>query len=90
MRSGFAHNYAERYVERFTLTPCSDKLVTTQNVSLRIREDLGPSLLLHASPAELTTHNNREMGDYSCANLEMGTVYNQSKATEVQLYLCCQ
>ena len=42
MRSGFTHNYAERYVERFTVTPCSQKLVTTHNVSLRIGEDLPP------------------------------------------------
>ena len=42
MRRGFTHFfYAERYVERFTLTPCSEKLVTTHNVSLRTREDLG-------------------------------------------------
>ena len=74
MRSGFTH-YAERYVERFTVTPCSGKLVTTHNVSLRIREDLGPCSLLRASPAELPTHNNREKGDYSCKTLEMGTVY---------------
>ena len=38
MRSGFTH-YAEHYVERFTVTPFSEKLVTTHNVSLRIRED---------------------------------------------------
>ena len=68
--------YAERYVERFTVTPFSETLVTTHNVSLRIREDLGPSLL-HASPAELPTHNNREKRDYSCKNLEMGTVYTK-------------
>ena len=74
MRGGFTHNYTESYVERFTVTPCSEKLVTTHNVSLRIREDLGPSLL-HASPAELPTHNNREKGDHSCKNIEMGTVY---------------
>ena len=43
MRSGLnTHHYAERYVKRFTATPCSDTLVTTHNVSLRIREDLGP------------------------------------------------
>ena len=29
MRSGFTHNYAERYVERFTVAPCSEKLATT-------------------------------------------------------------
>ena len=41
MRSGFTHNYAERYVERFTVTTCSEELVTyTHNVSLLIREDL--------------------------------------------------
>ena len=78
MRSGFTH-YAERYVERFTVTPCSEKLVTnTHNVSLRIREDLGPCSLLHASPAELPTRNNREKGDYSRKNLEMETVYKHS------------
>ena len=39
----WATHYAERgYVERFTVTPCSEKLVTTHNVSLCIREDLGP------------------------------------------------
>ena len=69
MRSAWLYTYAERYVERFTGTPCSEKLVTTHNVSLRIREDLGPGLL-HASPAELPTHNNRDEGDYSCKNLE--------------------
>ena len=53
------YTYVERYVERFTVTPCTEKLVNTHNVSLRIREDLGPSLLL-ASPAELPKHNNRE------------------------------
>ena len=73
MRSGFIH-YAERYVERFTVTPCNEKLVTTHDVSLRIQEDLGPSLL-HTSPAEHPTHNNREKGDYSCTHFEMGTVY---------------
>ena len=73
MRSGFTHNYAERYVERFTVTPRSEKLVTTHNVSLRIQKALGPSLL-HASPAEVPTHNNREKGDYWCKNLDMGTV----------------
>ena len=41
--SGFTHNYAERYLERFTVTQCSENLVTTHNVPLRIREDLGPS-----------------------------------------------
>ena len=42
MLGGFTH-YAERYVERFTVTPyCSEKLVTTRNVSLSIRKDLGP------------------------------------------------
>ena len=51
---------------------CSEKLVTTHNVSLRILEDFGPSLL-HTSPAELPTHNSRAKGDYSCKNLEMGT-----------------
>ena len=40
------------------------------NVSLRIPEDLGPSLL-HALPAGLPTHNNREKEDYSCKNIEM-------------------
>ena len=74
MRSGgFIHNYAERYVERFTATSCSEKLVTTHNVSLRIREDLGPSLL-HASQAQVPTHNDIVKGDYSCKNLEMRTV----------------
>ena len=68
------YTYAERYVERFTVTLCSKKLVITHNVSLRIQEDLGPSLL-HASPDELPTHNNREKGDYLCKNPEMGTVY---------------
>ena len=63
MRSGFTHN-AERCVERFTVTACSKKLVITHNVSLRIRKDLGPSLL-HALPAELPMHN-RERGDYFC------------------------
>ena len=43
---------------------CSEMLVTTHNVSLRIREDLGPSLL-HASPAEHPTYNNREKRDVS-------------------------
>ena len=74
MRSGFTHNYSERgYVERFTVTPCSEKLVTEHNVSPLIREGLGPSLL-HALPTELPTHSNREKGDYSCKNLETGTV----------------
>ena len=36
------YTYAEHYVQRFTATPCSEKLVTTHNVSLRIREDLSP------------------------------------------------
>ena len=49
-------------------------LVTTHNVSLRIREDLGPSLLLHASPGVLPMHNTRQKGNYSCLTLEMGTV----------------
>ena len=43
MRSGFTHIYAERYVKCFTvivLIPCSETLVTSRNVSLRIREDL--------------------------------------------------
>ena len=61
MRSGFTHIYVERYVERFTVTPCNEKLVTAHIVSLRIREDLGPSIL-HASPAEIPMHNNREKG----------------------------
>ena len=30
MRSGFTHNYAQRYVERFTVTRCSERLVTTR------------------------------------------------------------
>ena len=77
MGSGFTHNNAERYVERFTETPCSEKLVTTHNISLRIREDLGPSLL-HASPAELPTHSNRETVDRSCKNREMGMVYKNN------------
>ena len=71
------HTCADRYIERFTVTLCSEKLVTTQNASLRIREDLGPSLL-HASPAELPMHNNREKGDYSCKKFEMGTVYRSA------------
>ena len=41
MRSGF-FTYAERYAGRFTVTPCMEKLVTTHNVLLRTREDLGP------------------------------------------------
>ena len=44
MRSGFIHMRIERYVERFTVTSCSEQLVTmgpTHNASLRIREDLG-------------------------------------------------
>ena len=66
MHSGFTHDiYVKCYVERFTVTPCSVKLVTTHNVSLCIREDLEPKLL-HASPAKLLTHNNREKGDYLC------------------------
>ena len=40
-----ASKRAERYVERVTVTPCSETLVTAHNVSLRIREDLGPSSL---------------------------------------------
>ena len=78
MRSGFTHDICGALRQTFhtmtiifTVTSCSEKLVTTatHNVSLNIREDLGPSLL-HASPAELPTHNNTENGDYSCKNLE--------------------
>ena len=36
--------YAEHYVERFTVTPCSEELVTTHNVSLRIRGDFIPGM----------------------------------------------
>ena len=62
--------YAKHYVQRFTVTPCSKKfIVTTYNVSLSIREDLGPSLL-HDLSAELPMCNNREKGDYSCKNLK--------------------
>ena len=43
--------------------------------TIRIREDIGPSLL-HASPAELAMHN-REKGDYSCKSLEMGLFYRR-------------
>ena len=69
MRSGFTHFfYAERYVERFTAAQCSEKLVTMHNESLRIREDLGPSLL-YASPAELPTLNNR-IGRYLLFNAQ--------------------
>ena len=50
------HIYVEGYIKRFTVTQCSKKLVTMHNVLLRIREDLGPSLL-HASLTELPTHN---------------------------------
>ena len=35
------YTYAELYVKRFTVTLCSEKLVTTHNISPRIREDLG-------------------------------------------------
>ena len=43
--SDFTHtNYVERYVERFTVTPCSEKLLTTHNVSLYASgEDPAPS-----------------------------------------------
>ena len=51
---GFTHKYAERYVERFTVTPCSEKLVTGHNnVSLRIREDLGPGFSIPVRPGIL-------------------------------------
>ena len=70
MRSGFTHNfYAEHYVERFTVTLYSEKLVTIHNVSLCIRDDLGPSLL-HASLAELPTHNNRVNGTIRVTTLK--------------------
>ena len=52
------------------------------NVSLRIREDHGPSLL-HHPPAELPTHNNREKGDYSCKALEIGTAYTKALSQSV-------
>ena len=79
--NGFTQIYAERYVKRFTVTPCSEKLATMHNALPCIQEDLGPSLL-HASLAELPTHNNRETGDYSSTRvkkkLEMGTVLLQT------------
>ena len=56
------------------------------NMSLLIREDLGPSLL-HASPAELPVHNDREKGDYSCKNQEMGTVYSRHATFPVLSYI---
>ena len=37
MSSGFTYNDAEHYVERFTVTQCSEKLVTTHGVTLLIR-----------------------------------------------------
>ena len=76
----------ERYDERFTITPCSEKLVTTHNVSPRVREDLGPSLL-HVSAAELPMHGTREKGDYSRKNLEMGTVYISELDQKLHTYL---
>ena len=57
VRSGYTHHfYAERSVERFAVTPCRfrEKLVTTHNVSLRIRGDPGPwgfTSRLHGSVA---------------------------------------
>ena len=84
MRSGFTYIYiiyiyAEGYVDRFTITPCSENLVNTHNESLHTREDLGLRLL-HASPAVLPTHKNREKGDYSCKknNLEIGLHYSKN------------
>ena len=58
MRSGCTHNSAESYVERFTETPCSEKLVTTHKVSQRTRGDLAPDRItpiLHSPRASLTT-----------------------------------
>ena len=48
------YTYAERYVEHFTITTCSEKLVLMHNVSLRIREVLGPRAGMHDNvPADL-------------------------------------
>ena len=38
MRSGFTNNYAERNIERFTVTLCSKQLVSMHNVSLNASE----------------------------------------------------
>ena len=42
MRGTCLYTCADRYGERFTVTSCSEKLVTAHSVSLRIREVLGP------------------------------------------------
>ena len=48
MRSGFTHTYAERYGERFTLTPCREKkLITTHNVSLRTTHHYAQRIATH-------------------------------------------
>ena len=57
MRSGFTHMwYAERYVKRLTVTPCSEKLVTThaQHIATHPRRSR-PLLSL------VTIHNNNKI-----------------------------
>ena len=76
-RSAVTHNYAERYVERFTGTPCKrnkSSSLYAQRIATHPRRPR-PQSSFHASPAELLiAHNNRENGDNSCKNLEMRTV----------------
>ena len=57
--SGFYACAAERYVERFTvMTSCSEKLVITHNVSLRISEKTSaPVFFDQAWPVALPTYD---------------------------------
>ena len=75
MRSGFTQKRgATSNVSHNTVE--AKRYIVTTHASLQIREDLSLSLL-HASPVETPTHNNREKGNYSCQTLEGGTVYRR-------------
>ena len=84
MRSVFTHNlcyYTERYVERFKVTPCSERLVTTYKVSLRFRQDLRPGFTRRTNSPRITIEK-RETA-------RVKTVYGGSPVAAVSLLQPC-
>ena len=81
MRSGFTHYMRSATSSIFmTVNPCCEKFVTApHNASLRIREDLGPSLLC-VSLAELSTHIKRYVS--------MGTTRVNTLKWELSFRVC--
>ena len=68
-------NYAECYIERFTVTLCSEMLVSlyAQPTYRYASEKTSAPVYFTLRRLNSPTHNDREQGDYKCKTLDMGT-----------------